>query len=116
MSFIKPFCQRVSALDYEREKGAVHGAMLDLLEQMLDSDKLSDKEKRKKLKKFKSAYPDVYRTKFPTEEDEPDPVIFSMTVAVHFPDNVSPQRFAADYAEFLTEPAAVSAVLLLLYC
>lgn len=46
--------------------------MSDLLEQIVNSKKLSSKEKRKKLKKFKEAYPDIYRSRFPREEDEPD--------------------------------------------
>jgi hypothetical protein len=38
----------------------------------LDSVKLSEKEKRKKLKRFREAYPDIYRAKFPAQDDEPE--------------------------------------------
>lgn len=67
------FCNRLSAKEYDQEKSTtVHSAMKDLLEQMLSSAKLSDSEKRKKLKKFREAYPDIYKDKFPTEDDEPE--------------------------------------------
>jgi hypothetical protein len=45
--------------------------MMDLLEQIVDSSKLGEREKRKKLKKFKEAYPDVFHKKFPNEESLP---------------------------------------------
>lgn len=66
------FCQRVPPAQYEQEKNqGVQNAMMDLLEQIVDSSKLSEREKRKKLKKFKEAYPDVFHKKFPNEESLP---------------------------------------------
>ena len=66
------FCKRVPSKVYERQKvSAVQAAMLDLLEQILVDHKMSLREKKKKLKKFKVAYPEVYAQKFPTNEDEP---------------------------------------------
>lgn len=66
------YCQRVSSKAYEHEKTlGVHNAMLTLLEQIVSSDKMSEKEKRKKLTKFKEAYPDIYRDRFPSDDKEP---------------------------------------------
>ena len=67
------FCKRMTTNAYNQEKtSAVDRAMRDLLEQMLSSAKLTEKEKKKKLKKFKEAYPAIYAEKFPTEDDEPE--------------------------------------------
>ena len=69
------YCQRVPSQVYEEEKNSgVAKAMLDLLEQIVSNPKMGDKEKRKKLKKFKEAYPDIYMRRFPTEESEPEVV------------------------------------------
>ena len=53
------------------ELPGVQAAMLDLLEQILVDHKMSLREKKKKLKKFKIAYPEVYAQKYPTNDDEP---------------------------------------------
>jgi len=67
------FCKRVPSKVYEKEKvSGVQAAMLDLLEHTLNDKKMSQREKRKKLKKFKAAYPQIYAQRFPTPEDEPD--------------------------------------------
>ena len=67
------FCKRVPSKVYEREKiSGAQAAMLDLLEHILGDHKMSAREKRKKLKKFKASYPDVYSRKFPRSEDEPE--------------------------------------------
>ena len=50
----------------------VQTAMLDLLEHLVKDAQIGSREKRKKLKKFKTAYPDIYRQKFPTPESEPE--------------------------------------------
>eukprot|EP00095_Tigriopus_kingsejongensis_P004452 maker-scaffold168_size293125-snap-gene-0.25 protein:Tk04452 transcript:maker-scaffold168_size293125-snap-gene-0.25-mRNA-1 annotation:"dep domain-containing protein 1a-like" len=66
------FCQRVPSTQYEQEKNqGVQNAMMDLLDQIVDSAKLSEREKRKKLRKFREAYPDVFQKKFPTGESLP---------------------------------------------
>ena len=59
---------------YENQKhgAALDTAMLNLLEQILFDVKMSMKEKKRKLKKFKEAYPQIYYMRFPTEESEPD--------------------------------------------
>ena len=46
--------------------------MLNLLEQILFDVKMSMKEKKKKVKKFKESYPNIYHMRFPTEDSEPD--------------------------------------------
>lgn len=67
------FCQRVPSKVYEKEKvTGVQAAMLDLLDQIINDTKMNTKEKKKKLKKFKMAYPDVYAKKFPTAQSEPE--------------------------------------------
>ena len=67
------YCQRKTSREYEHEKTAgVQSAMIDLLQQILESTKLSNKEKRKKLVKFREAYPDLYKARFPTEQSQPE--------------------------------------------
>ena len=68
------FCKRVPSKIYEKQKQgqALEQAMLNLLEQILFDVKMNMKEKKKKVKKFKESYPDVYKMRFPTEESEPD--------------------------------------------
>jgi len=67
------YCRRVTAAAFERERSAdgVRGALADLLAQIVDSKRLSDKEKRAQLKKFKNAHPDIYASIFPSEDSEP---------------------------------------------
>jgi hypothetical protein len=56
------YCQQVTKQEYEEAKltGAEAG-LLDLLEAMLVDTKMADKEKNKKLKKFKGSYPLIWR-------------------------------------------------------
>ncbi len=67
------FCKQVPTRVFERERSAagMQGALNDLLRQIVDSRKMSDKEKKRKLKRFREAHPEVYAAIFPTEEDEP---------------------------------------------
>ena len=59
------YCRQITSTAYESEKreGGTQAALLDLLVHILSSEKLSEKEKKKKLKKFKASYPEIYRTK-----------------------------------------------------
>jgi len=78
------FCTRVPSKVYEKEKvSGVQAAMLDLLEHTLNDKKMSQREKRKKLKKFKAAYPDIFVKRFPTPQDEPD-LLKSMSSLTRF--------------------------------
>lgn len=67
------FCKRVPSKVYEREKtSGVEAAMLDLLQHILHDRKMSSRDKRKKIKKFKTSYPEIYAKRFPTLDDEPE--------------------------------------------
>lgn len=44
---------------------------VDLLEHILNDKKMSDREKYKKLVKFRDAYPIIWRHKFPEKDSEP---------------------------------------------
>ncbi len=67
------FCQRVptEVFEQERSSAGMQGALNDLLRQIVDSRKMSDREKRRKLRGFKEAHPEVYASIFPSEEHEP---------------------------------------------
>ena len=56
------YCKQVTRHEYEQEKltGAEAGLM-DLLEAMLADTKMSERERSKKLKKFKESYPLLWR-------------------------------------------------------
>ena len=67
------FCKRVPSKVYEKEKVlGVQAAMHDLLDHIINDKVMSLREKKKKLKKFKGAYPEIYAQKFPTPEDLPE--------------------------------------------
>ena len=69
------YCHRISKVKYEQDRTVgVQNAMLTLLDQILTSEKLSKREKRKKLIKFRDAYPDIYAIRFPDEQSQPDVV------------------------------------------
>ncbi|XP_068240420.1 DEP domain-containing protein 1A-like isoform X2 [Palaemon carinicauda] len=62
------YCQQVSQEQYERQRlTGSQQFLVQLLDQILMNDKLTNKEKRKKLKEFKSLYPEVYKERFPQE-------------------------------------------------
>ncbi|XP_064122053.1 DEP domain-containing protein 1A-like isoform X2 [Macrobrachium nipponense] len=65
------YCQQVSQEQYERQRlTGSQQFLVQLLDQILMNDKLSNKEKRKKLKEFKSLYPEVYKERCPQEAME----------------------------------------------
>jgi len=67
------YCKQVTKAEYEAEKlSGADSALLDLLQAILVDKKMSEKEKAKKLKKFRDAYPKIWRRKFPSESSEPD--------------------------------------------
>ena len=59
------FCRQITSTAYESDKreGGTRAALLDLLDHILSSERLSEKEKKKKLKKFKASYPEIYQAK-----------------------------------------------------
>merc|ERR1719319_2111210 len=67
------YCEQVTLAEYEKEKlTGAQTALVDLLDAILVDAKLSPNDKKKKLKKFKTSYEDIWRRKFPTEEKEPE--------------------------------------------
>uniref|UniRef100_T1IT99 DEP domain-containing protein n=1 Tax=Strigamia maritima TaxID=126957 RepID=T1IT99_STRMM len=63
------YCEQVSKQQYENQKeNHSRRALKDLLDSLLEDEKLSQKDKLKKLKKFKEAYPDIYREKMINNE------------------------------------------------
>jgi len=67
------YCEQVTKEEYERSKlTGSQAALKDLLDTILRDDKMGQRNKKKKLKKFKEAYPDMWRSKFPSQEGEPD--------------------------------------------
>ena len=69
------YCQRISKSKYEHDRAVgVQNAMLTLLDQILTSSKLNKRDKRRKLIKFRDAYPDIYAIRFPNEDSQPEVV------------------------------------------
>jgi len=67
------YCEQKTIAEYEEEKlTGAQTALVSLLDAILVDAKLSPNDKRKKLKKFKTSYQDIWRRKFPTEEHEPE--------------------------------------------
>eukprot|EP00092_Neocalanus_flemingeri_P034679 GFUD01037729.1.p1 GENE.GFUD01037729.1~~GFUD01037729.1.p1 ORF type:complete len:1081 (+),score=389.16 GFUD01037729.1:338-3244(+) len=65
------FCEQVTKDQYERTKlSGSQAALKDLLDTILRDEKMGQKNKKKKLKKFREAYPDMWRSKFPNAEKE----------------------------------------------
>lgn len=65
--------QRSQITNKEFERQRMTGSQLflaQLLDQIVENDKLSSKERKKKLKEFKSLYPEVYAARFPGEEQK----------------------------------------------
>lgn len=65
------FCRQISPeeFEYQRAYGSQE-PLAALLEEVIVDDKLSNKEKKKKLKQFQKSYPEVYQERFPTPESE----------------------------------------------
>ncbi|KAG0714489.1 DEP domain-containing protein 1B [Chionoecetes opilio] len=74
-SVTNTYCRQVSPSEYQRQR--LTGSQLfltQLLDQLINNTgKFSAKERKKKLKEFKSLYPEVYRAKFPEEEEPHKP-------------------------------------------
>ncbi|XP_057645797.1 DEP domain-containing protein 1B [Chionomys nivalis] len=65
------FCRQISPeeFEYQRAYGSQE-PLAALLEEVIADAKLSNKEKKKKLKQFQKSYPEVYQERFPTPESE----------------------------------------------
>jgi len=67
------YCEQVTKDEYEKSKlTGSQAALKDLLDTILKDEKMDQRNKKKKLKKFKEAYPDMWRNKFPRPDGEPD--------------------------------------------
>lgn len=66
------FCQQVSSAEFEnqRQPSSQMSALEELLENIVRSENMTDKEKRRRLKQFQRTYPAVYTRRFPTPESE----------------------------------------------
>ncbi|XP_042863645.1 DEP domain-containing protein 1A-like isoform X3 [Penaeus japonicus] len=65
------YCRQITSKEFERQR--MTGSQLflvQLLDQIVENEKLSSKERKKKLKEFKSLYPEVYAARFPYEEQK----------------------------------------------
>lgn len=69
-------------------------ALVDLLDHIVTSEKLSEKEKKKKMKKFKVSYPDIYFERFKTPEEEPAYMI-KKKVQANVKSSTTIERFAS---------------------
>ncbi|XP_032237571.1 DEP domain-containing protein 1B isoform X2 [Nematostella vectensis] len=60
------YCERVTKEEY-KEEGILNSqkALKDLLDQIIDNQTLSEKQRRKQLKQFEKAYPGIYYARFP---------------------------------------------------
>jgi len=66
------YCEQVTRDQYQSQSQfGSQSALWDLLEAILTDSKMTDKQKRKKLSKFKEGYPDMWRRRFPSPESEP---------------------------------------------
>ncbi|XP_068446089.1 DEP domain-containing protein 1A isoform X1 [Clinocottus analis] len=65
------FCRQISGAEFEQQKlTSSQKAMEELLEMLLTDQKMSEKDRRKKLKQFQKQYPDIYRRRFPLSGEE----------------------------------------------
>ncbi|XP_059401050.1 DEP domain-containing protein 1B-like [Carassius carassius] len=84
------FCRQMSREEFDLQRvSGPQGAIVELLENIIQDKNMSIKDKKKKLNQFQRSHPDIYRRRFPTSESE----------AVVFPER--PQRLKAQLM-FLT--------------
>nr|XP_046248407.1 DEP domain-containing protein 1A isoform X3 [Scatophagus argus] len=68
---IYTFCHQISGAEFEQQKlESSQKAMEELLEMLLTDQNMSEKDRRKKLKRFQKEYPDIYSRRFPSAERE----------------------------------------------
>lgn len=66
------YCEQVTKETYEEQRMSVsERALTELLDNLLTDTKMAEKEKKKKLKQFQKAYPEIYMARFPTLESQP---------------------------------------------
>ncbi|XP_041357384.1 DEP domain-containing protein 1B-like isoform X2 [Gigantopelta aegis] len=65
------YCKQVTTREYNRQKVCnSQGALRDLLDEIINDEAMSNKNKRKRLKQFQKTYPELYAKRFPTQESE----------------------------------------------
>uniref|UniRef100_A0A3B4G059 DEP domain-containing protein 1A-like n=1 Tax=Pundamilia nyererei TaxID=303518 RepID=A0A3B4G059_9CICH len=65
------FCHQISGAEFEQQKlESSQKAMEELLEILVTDQNISEKDRRKKLKRFQKQYPDIYRQRFPSPDRE----------------------------------------------
>ncbi|XP_067928930.1 DEP domain-containing protein 1A-like [Watersipora subatra] len=63
------FCEQITAEQYKNQADEVFEfSMKELLKNIVEDQKMSVKEKMKRLKQFERTYPEIYAQKFPTAE------------------------------------------------
>ncbi|KAI7793598.1 DEP domain-containing protein 1B [Triplophysa rosa] len=71
MSPAQSFCRQISREQFEQQRvSGSQGAIVELLENIIQDKNMSIKDKKKKLKQFQRSHPDIYRRRFPTAESE----------------------------------------------
>merc|ERR1712059_82602 len=67
------YCEQVTKDQYERSKfTGSQAALMDLLETIIADERMAEKNKKKKLRKFKDSYPEMWRSRFPSTDKEPE--------------------------------------------
>ncbi|XP_069780563.1 DEP domain-containing protein 1B-like isoform X2 [Narcine bancroftii] len=64
------FCHQMSSEDFTEPQRNPQTALTTQLEEIVMDKSMSFKEKKKKLKQFQKAYPEIYKNRFPTIESE----------------------------------------------
>ncbi|XP_071439096.1 DEP domain-containing protein 1A-like [Hetaerina americana] len=65
------YCERISCQQYEEQKlTGSRLALVELLDQIIMDEKMGSKEKKKRLKMFREAYPHIYHMRFPCHKKE----------------------------------------------
>ncbi|RUS80957.1 hypothetical protein EGW08_011277 [Elysia chlorotica] len=66
------FCEQVSRDEFENQRlpTGQMSALEELLENIIRTENMADKEKRRRLKQFQRTYPAIYTQRFPTPESE----------------------------------------------
>uniref|UniRef100_S4R8Y4 DEP domain-containing protein n=1 Tax=Petromyzon marinus TaxID=7757 RepID=S4R8Y4_PETMA len=60
------FCRQISVSEFRAQgQSESRAALLALLDGLLDDGRMNQREKQRKIKQFRKAYPDVYRSRFP---------------------------------------------------
>ncbi|XP_077973664.1 DEP domain-containing protein 1A-like [Styela clava] len=60
------FCKQVTVSEYEKQRRSnLESSLKQLLEDIVHSENMTTKEKRKKLKQFQKSYPEIYKGSYP---------------------------------------------------